>query len=119
MIPILIAFDGAAALVVDDAAAADDEELLLLPPQAAIHSPQMAHSATTVRDRGMRCMFPLSKLVTSSVTFLLLECVVRRSRSCLLHARARRFFRRRDSCALGNRRRLRRGCRRGSCRARK
>lgn len=62
--PIFSVFEGvvAAAFVDDDV---DDELLLLLLPQAAIHSPQMAHSATTVRDRGNRCVILLSKLATS------------------------------------------------------
>ena len=60
--PILIALDG-----VDDAPAeleVELDELLLLPPQAAIHSPHMAATATTVTDRGSRCPI-LLKLVTS------------------------------------------------------
>lgn len=84
--PILIALDDAAdddaeLEVLDDDAAADDE-LLLLPPQAAIHSPQMAHTAATVSNRGARRTLLLSKTVTSSVTFLILHGV----RSCRAHA---------------------------------
>jgi hypothetical protein len=48
MIPILIAFDGAAALV------DFDDELLLVPPQAAIHSPHKADIASVASDRGSR-----------------------------------------------------------------
>jgi 4-hydroxybenzoate polyprenyltransferase len=41
--------------------------LLLLLPQAAIQSPPSAQTATTLSERGKRCMIP--NLVTSSVTF--------------------------------------------------
>jgi hypothetical protein len=54
MIPILIAFDGAAA------AGAFDDELLLVPPQAAIHSPHNPQIATAASVRGSRLLISLS-----------------------------------------------------------
>src|SRR5947209_6650338 len=64
MMPIRIAFDGAAALDVDVV-------LLLLPPQAATHRPHMATAAINgnrASSLGLSC---LSNLVTSSGTFVI------------------------------------------------
>jgi hypothetical protein len=65
-IPIRTAFDDPAAELLDDDATAELVLLVvffLLLPQAATHSPHSAHSATTARVRGKRCLIP--NLVTS------------------------------------------------------
>jgi hypothetical protein len=64
MMPILIAFDGAAAALVD-------EELLLLPPHAAIQSPHSASPAIAASRRSGQRLMSLSNLATSSVTFVI------------------------------------------------